>query len=221
MKIDAVILAKSSMWGKFCVAGIDIHSGMWVRFIGYGDGEPLDDSQMLFINDGGSCEPLDIARIRIARELPHHNHTEDYMIERDMWLRLGRMTIQDVLRVHPEEEYRFIFGNDREYVSEYEMNQLQHRYSLILIRAENLRLFTKKNYDGELKARAEFVHHGRVYSRIRVTDPDYEPKTEGSLEIGEAYLVMSMPVKPFYVEGGGRYYKLVAKIFPLQNEGGK
>ena len=213
MKIDAVILAKSSMCGKFCVAGIDIKSGMWVRFIGYGNGEPLDDSQMLFINDGGSCEPLDVARIRIARELPHHNHTEDYMIERDMWLRLGRMSIQDVLRVHPEEEYRFIFGNDREYVTDEEMRELRHRYSLILIRAEKLTLYVERNFDGELKIRAEFVHHGREYRYIRVTDPDYVPKTPGASEIiGNAYLVMSMPVKPFK----GRYYKLVAKIFPLR-----
>ena len=216
MKIDAVILAKSSMWGKFCVAGIDIKSGMWVRFIGYGNGEPLDDSQMLFINDGGSCEPLDVARIRIARELPHHNHTEDYMIERDMWLRLGRMSIQDVLRVHPEEEYRFIFGNDREYVTDEEMRELRHRYSLILIRAEKMTLHTEVSMEGKLKIRAEFVHHGRWYRAIRVTDPDYVPKREGRLMIGDAYLTMSMPVKPFYVEGVGRYYKLVAKIFPLR-----
>ena len=216
MKIDAVILAKSTMWGKFCVAGIDIKSGMWVRFIGYGDGHPLDDSQMLFINDGGSCEPLDVARIRIARELPRKNHTEDYMIERDMWLRLGRMSIQDVLRVHPEEEYRFIFGNAREYVTDEEMSQLRHRYSLILIRAEKLTLYVERNREGELKVRAEFVHHGRWYRAIRVTDPDYEPQREGRLMIGDAYLTMSMPVKPFYVEGVGRYYKLVAKIFPLR-----
>ena len=201
------------MWGRFCVAGIDIKSGMWVRFIGYGDGEPLDDSQMLFINDGGSCEPLDISRIRIARELPRRNHTEDYMIERDMWLRLGRMTIQEVLRVHPEEEYRFIFGNDREYVTDKEMSELRHRYSLILIRAENMTLHTERSMEGKLKIRAEFVHHGREYRYIRVTDPDYEPQTLGaSMIIGDAYLVMSMPVNPFK----GRYYKLVAKIFPLR-----
>ena len=41
MKVDAVILAKSTMWGRFCVAGIDIPSGMWLRFTGYDDGEPI------------------------------------------------------------------------------------------------------------------------------------------------------------------------------------
>ena len=67
--------------------------------------------------------------------------------------------------------------------------------------------------EGKLKIRAEFVHHGREYRYIRVTDPDYEAKNFGaSVKIGDAYLAMSMPVKPFK----GRYYKLVAKIFPLR-----
>ena len=81
MKIDAVILAKSNMWGNYCVAGIDISSGRWVRFVSYGDGEPLNDSQMMFVNAPGSCEPLDLARVRVAKRLPHANHTEDCMIE--------------------------------------------------------------------------------------------------------------------------------------------
>ena len=213
MKIDAVLMAKSTMWGKFCTAGIDIHSGMWVRFVGYGDGDPLNDSQMMFLNDGGSCEPLDVARVRIAKRIPHENHTEDCMIERDGWLRLGRMTIQEVLRVHPEEEYRYIYGNDKEYLTEEEMREKRFRYSLILVRSENLTLNIKQNFEGRKRVRAEFVHHGRQYRDIRVTDTEYEPENvKEDQRIGDAFLVMSMPVKPF----NGRYYKLIAKIFPLR-----
>ena len=211
MKIDAVILAKSAVWGNFCVAGIDIHSGMWVRFVSYSDGEPLNDSQMMFINAPGSCNPLDVARIRIAKRLPKHNHSEDCMIERDAWLKLGRISIHDVLKIHEDEEYRYIFGSDREYLSEQEMHELRHRYSLILVKAENLTLHTERNYSNELKTRAEFTHQGRHYRYIRVTDPEYEYASDReSVNIGDAYLAMSMPVKPFM----GRYYKLVAKIFP-------
>ena len=210
MKIDAVILAKSTMWGNFCVAGIDMHSGMWVRFVSYGDGEPLDDSQMMFINDSGSCNPLDVARIRIVHRMPRKNHTEDCMIERDAWLKLGRLTIEEVLQVHVAESYRYIFGNDREYVDEEEMKQLRLRYSLILIKAESLRLYHEYNFEGERKTRAEFVHNGRKYTAIRVTDPEYSGQL---MNFETAYLVMSMPAKPFM----GRYYKLIAKIFPPQS----
>ena len=212
MKIDTVLLAKSTMWGKFCTAGIDIHSGMWVRFVGYEDGDPLDDSQMMFLNDGGSCEPLDVARVRIAKRIPRGNHTEDCMIERDAWLKLGRMSIQDVLRVHPEEEYRYIYGSDKEYLTESEMLEKRFRYSLILIRAENLTIHFELNRKGEIRGRAEFIHHGRAYSNIRITDTEYEPQEmRDDQNIGNAFLVMSMPVKPF----NGLYYKLIAKIFPF------
>ncbi|MBQ7155447.1 MAG: hypothetical protein IJR85_07850 [Synergistaceae bacterium] len=214
MKIDAVILAKSTMWGKFCVAGIDIHSGMWVRFVGYEDGKPLDDSQMMFINAAGSCNPLDVARIRIARRIPRHNHVEDCMIHRDSWLKLGHMTIEEILQVHPEESYRYIFGNGMEYVTDEEMGKLRFRYSLILIRADNLTLAPERNRNDELRARAFFSHNNRNYAHIRVTDPEYEHLPE-TFTIGTAYLVMSMPVKPF----NGRYYKLIAKIIPAENIG--
>lgn len=212
MKIDAVILAKSTMWGKFCVAGIDAHTGLWVRFVGFEDGDPLDDSQMMFINEPGSCQPLDLARIRIAKRFPRHNHVEDCMIQRDSWLKLGHLTIEQVLQIHGEESYRFIFGNDREYVTDEEMNKLRMRYSLILIKAENLILSPERNRKDELRARAFFTHNGRNYSHIRVTDPDYEHFTS-KLDIGSACLAMSMPAKPL----NGRYYKLIAKIFPLKS----
>ncbi|MBQ7543486.1 MAG: hypothetical protein IJT02_00930 [Synergistaceae bacterium] len=178
---------------------------MWVRFVGYGDGDPLDDSQMMFINDGGSCQPLDLARVRVAKRFPRKNHVEDCMIERDAWLKLGRLTVAEVLLCHPDESYRYIFGNGGEYVTDEEMSELRHRYSLILIRADNLTLNVERNHEGKLRSRASFIHNGREYTHIRVTDPEYEAR---AVNIGTAYLVMSMPAKPF----NGRYYKLIAKI---------
>ena len=210
MKVDAVIMAKSTMWGAFCVAGIDIHNGEWYRFVSYGDGEPLDDSLMMFLNSGGSCEVLDVAGIRVAEEIPRHNHVEDCMIERDGWLKLGHMSMNEVLEIHPAEEYRYIYGNDREYITDWEIDELDLWYSLILIKVEELRLRVIRNLEGKLKIRAEFVHCGRRYRDIRVTDPDYSAEGLGrGVKVGDAYLVMSVPVKPFQ----GKYYKLIAKIF--------
>mgnify|MGYP007105586249 CR=1 FL=1 len=33
MKKEAVILTRSSKIGGYCVAGVDIHTGEWVRFV--------------------------------------------------------------------------------------------------------------------------------------------------------------------------------------------
>ena len=218
MKIDAVIMAKSSMWGNFCVAGIDIQTGKWVRFVSYEKGEPLADYQLIFLNSGGSCEPLDVGRIGIARRIPKRNHTEDCMIKYSPWLKMGTLKLEEVLKFHPPENHKFIFGTPNNYITEYEMQRFRFNYSLILIRVDNLEIFFERNHKGNMRGKANFIYNSVQYKSIRVTDTGYEPDIEADISkdfrvtIPSAYLVMSMPVKP--VEANGRYYKLVAKIFP-------
>ena len=211
MKIDSVIMAKSNMFGKFCVAGIDLYSGKWVRFVSFEDGEPLEDFQLIFINSPGSCKVLDTARIPIARKIGHsrQNHSEDFMIKYAAWLKLGQMNLQDVIKFHPPENYDYLFGNSREYLTLDEMSSCKINYSLILIEAEDLKIYHELNYNNELKTRADFDYNGDLYTHIRVTDPDFD--NGKNLLIPHAYLVMSMPAKP--LRENGRFYKLIAKIF--------
>ncbi len=204
------------MYGNFCVAGIDIITGKWVRFVAFETGEPLADFNLMFVNDSGSCAPLDVGRIGIARKIPHHNHTEDCMIKYTPWLKMGRMKLEEVLKIHPTEEHKYIFGTPRNYVNEYEMSRLRLNYSLMLIRVEELKIYFVENYSGNIRGRADFIYNGVRYKKIRVTDPDYEAQTtiakKFSVSMHEAYLVMSMPARPFEING--YYYKLIAKIFP-------
>ena len=216
MKIDAVIMAKSSMYGNFCVAGINIETGEWVRFVAFETGEPLADFNLMYVNAPGSCEVLDIGRIGIAREVPKNNHTEDLMIKYTPWLKMGRMKLDEVLKIHAPEEHKFIFGTPLNYVDVSEMQKLKLNYSLILIKVEKLEISFIKNFRGDIRGRANFIYNGVEYSDIRVTDPYYEINDSFmknySLKTDAAYLVMSMPSTPFYKNG--KYYKLVAKIFP-------
>ena len=218
MKIDAVIMAKSTMLGNFCVAGIDIITGKWVRFVAFETGKPLADFNLMFVNDSGSCEPLDVGRIGIARKVPVRNHTEDCMIKYTAWLKMGRMKLEEVLKIHPPEEHKYIFGTPRDFIDKTEMSRLKLNYSLILIHVEKLKIYFVSNFSGNIRGRADFIYNGIVYKNIRVTDPNYEPDTiiakKFSVSIPEAYLVMSMPAKDF----NGKYYKLIAKIFPKERK---
>ena len=215
MKIDAVIMAKSTMLGNFCVAGIDINSGKWVRFVSFEDGNPLADFQLMFVNQGGSCQPLDIGRIGIAGKVPKLNHSEDCMIKYTPWLNMGHMEIENVLEIHPAENHEYIFGNVENYIDEIEMQRYGFNYSLILIQVKDLQIIFEKNFKQELKGRADFLYNGRQYKHMRITDPEYQLHNNNSMiadfkiTASKAYLVISMPAQSFY----GRYYKLVAKIF--------
>lgn len=216
MKIDAVIMAKSNMFGKFCVAGIDLYSGRWVRFVSFEDGQPLSDFQLIFINSPGTCKILDTAKISIARKIGHsrQNHSEDFMIKYDAWLKLGEMDLSEIIKIHPPEFHDYIFGNLREYLTLEEIHEYKLNYSLIFIEVENLRIYHERKFYNEIKPRASFDYNGDYYTQIRITDPDYDNNNYNdakNLIIPHAYLVMSMPAKP--LKANGRFYKLIAKIF--------
>ena len=218
MLVDAVIMAKSSMFGKFCFAGINIESGEWLRFISYEDGSPLADFQLMYENAPGSSNPLDVARINITGYKPRNNHTEDFTIKLSLLQKIDRWTLKDVLEIHPAENsiHKFIFGNDKDFIHESEFQSYGFDYSLILIRVEELEIYFEEKFkSNELRGRADFLYNGVRYRNIRVTDPLYEflfstPKNF-RVKFSEAHLVMSMPVKPF--KRNGKYYKLIAKIF--------
>ena len=214
-------MAKSTMFGNFCVAGIDMNSGEWVRFVAFETGDPLADYELIFVNEIGGCEPLDAARIGIARRVPRRNHTEDCMIKRMAWLKLGRMNLDDVFKIHPPEnhQHQFVFGTPRNYIDEFEMRELNLKYSLTLVSVENLKIIFSENVHGIIRGKACFSYNGVDYDDVRVTDPAYETvlpfMKNFSIKIPAACLVMSMPSKPLQVKETGRYYKLIAKIFPI------
>ena len=128
---------------------------------------------------------------------------------------MGRLKLEDVLKIHPAENHKFIFGNANNYITEYEMQRFRFNYSLILIQVEELEIFFERNFSGNIRGRANFTYNGVKYRSIRVTDTGYEPDEQAGISkefrviIPRAYLVMSMPVNPF----NDRYYKLIAKIF--------
>ena len=205
MKIDAVILTKSNMWGKFCVAGIDVNCGKWIRFVLDEYGEPLSDANLKFTNTSGICKPLDIVRFEAVRYAPIRNHTENYIVEPFSCTKLGSCGIDDVLKIHPAEMHKYIFCTNDSNIGGRFMDRLRLNYSLMLIYADTVEI---RSNDG--KSRAAFMYNGTQYEYMRITDPDYAGRNE---LITEAYIVMSMPNTPF--RANGKYYKFVAKIYQV------
>lgn len=67
---------------------------------------------------------------------------------------------------------------------------------------------------GKMKAKADFIYGGVKYSRISLTDQEYF-EVDGQY-FAKAGLFMSLAHIPYTTEDGEyRYYKFVAKIFPL------
>lgn len=211
MKKEAVILTRSSKIGGYCVAGVDIHTGEWVRFVS-------DDAKThgalsrndIRYRDGRLCKPLDVVAVEVIDFAPLEHQPENYLIDTNSyWVKQDELTISDVAQIHPAEIRPYLYGNLAPYVNEHEMKRIN--YSLTLIEVSNLIINQVKNIYGDPKTKARFFYNGRLYTNMSVTDPEYYSVPDGT-RYDQAYLVVSLPDAP---RPENCYYKFIAQIYPI------
>lgn len=209
MTKDIVILTKSSKFGKYCVAGIDIQTSKWIRLVTSNANThgALSDADLL-CTDGSYCGPLDVVRVKCTGPAPALHQPENVMIKEGCRIeKRGVYNIQQVLRFHPAERHVPLYGNFMPYIVESELDGVN--YSLTLIQVSKLLVWQTKNSLGNPKTKANFCYQGQWYNNISVTDPNYYNLME-SVSLLSAYLVVSLPDAPFPDD---QYYKFIAQIF--------
>lgn len=78
MKDEVVLLAVTKMLSGFCIGGISLSSGKWVR--------PVKDHGTILLGDirygdGGYMQPFDIVRFDLPAERPRPPHVEDWICD--------------------------------------------------------------------------------------------------------------------------------------------
>ncbi len=209
MTKDIVILTKSTKRGGYCVAGIDVNSGEWVRLTSSDEWRrgALTDAHMTYA-DGSACKVLDCVRVEVAREAPIAHQPENVLIDETKRFRnLGHWTLSDVLRIHPAEQLDTVYINTDPSLDEEDMKRVDR--SLILIRVPWLRLLQRTTNPEKPKVKANFCYKDEWYNNISVTDPEYRD-VEDRTDLRQVYIVVSLPDVPY---DNGQYYKFIAKIF--------
>ena len=207
MEKNIAILTKSSKNKRYCVAGIDMNNGMWVRLVSADEIShgALSNDDMRY-DDGSPCNILDVAKIQIVCPAPNDFQPENVLIDaKKPWKRLGHLSIKDVLSIHPAERHSVILGNKYAYLTDAKIGTVGH--SLVLIQVRDLMLSRSEN----LKTKAQFYYGAYKYEKMSVTDPQYYSVVD-PMNIGNAVLVVSLPDAPHNEK---YYYKFIAKIFPL------
>ena len=211
MKREIAILTKSSKHGGFCVAGIDLDNGEWVRLVSSDMRTHGALSwQDITYKDKTICAPLDVVLVDIVEATPLALQPENHLIDSSKyWEKTGKCTLSDVLNVHPAEIRPYLYGNLSPFVDDGEINDIG--YSLTLIRVSSLTINQTTNTYNKPKTKASFIYNGKWYNNMSVTDPDFYSVPNGT-KINSAYLVVSLPDTPF---PENCYYKFVAQIYPL------
>jgi hypothetical protein len=218
-KMKAVILTKSAMYNKNCVACIDAETGEFKRLVKMtceGTG-PLDDMDMICINKTNDtlieCEPLEVVEVSEIEKMPSGHQVENVIIDTKKSMRyLGRMTIDDVIAKHSLKEGGLIFGSLDRKLSDAEINELKPLHSLELLLVRELRI--TKGSSG--KPVACFRFGDDSYKGISVTDRAFYKFDDPEKLIGDAIVVASLAEKPYEIDG--KYYKFIAQVFPRNHK---
>ena len=211
MNAELVILTKSSKHKGYCVAGIDMKSGQWIRLTSDDESThgALFPSDMRY-ESGGACQPLDVVKVKIISRSPLEYQPENVLIAKGhTWEKMGTLSINEVLRIHPSERHNYIFGNQGPYVTASEIGDIG--YSLTLVTVKSLHISKTTNLSGAPRTKTSFLYDTRWYNNMSVTDPAYYSAPDGT-RIKEAALVISLPDAPFNED---KYYKFVAQIYQL------
>lgn len=210
MNLNAVILTKSYKNGGYCVAGINLDTHSWVRFISsdVATHGAITDSDMQY-DTLGFCEPFDIVRVPVLQHCPSTLQPENYLIDRSKyWQKLGTMAVDELLEIYPFDTDAFIFTNNWSYLTP--DNTIGITHSLVMVRVFDLQI--NHNYLGSpAYKKCSFLYRNNQYNFMSITDPEYR-NSEPTQLIGDAILIISIPESP---DSNNRIYKCVSKIIPI------
>lgn len=210
---EVVILTCSYKTGGYCVAGLDIHNGDWVRMVSSADG--INDAipiNFLTCTDGNAFSVYDVVTVNILGHVPNPIQPENYLVDlKIVAVRRPKPTpLQQIIdyaqylgKLNAEKQ---IFGNIDCSIPTVLAKQLG--YSLALVDVSNLNYDHTFNSRHQRKAKVDFIYKGIQYKDIYVTDP-FLCDIKGKASYLKAYLILSLAENP---ASNGQHYKFLARM---------
>lgn len=206
-KITMVVLTRSSKYGKNCVAGINLDNGSWVRLVTNDEsshGAVSDEN--LVCEDGNSVQVLDVIYAPVLGACDDAIQPENVLLDLQTYIEIvGRMSIEEVLNVHPLEFRSYILGNKYPYITEARVETVGH--SLTIVEVWDLEIVQEENPSGKPKTKVKFYYNGNQYENVSVTDENFYSAENGT-KFNRAILVVSIGT-PY----NNKYYKFVSAIY--------
>lgn len=213
---NLVILAASAKFNNFCVAGVDVDSGSWIRPISekpeLEDAVPIDD---LKYPDGSRVELLDVVEIKFSdRAAKNPIQPENFFYnEKYFWQKVGRVTLQEVIDERGFDHRDKIFYNNGRSILGVDVIKFDERESLLLLPVKNL--FISIEETDHKKFFADFDYRDRKFFRFSVGDiavrNKFADKDAGKYFFRDNATVVFSLTNPY--KKNAECYKMLAQIF--------
>lgn len=218
-------LANSKKLSGRCVAGrevLDAGPGSWVRPVSDREHEEVSEDERQY-EDGSDPRVLEIIDVPLIRHQPQACQTENWLLDAGYyWSRVGGAGWTELQRYVENPATLWINGRDtysgvNDEILRADADGLPNSLFLIRVPQLQLKVFAPGAAFGNPKRRvqADFRHRGVRYA-VWVTDPvierQYKAKANGSYQIGECCLCISLGEPMEKQNGDWCRYKLVAAV---------
>lgn len=204
MKKQICILTKSLKDRDYCVAGVDVATGRWIRLVTSKDGGAFPKEKL----DDAHFKELDVLEVQLKKHAPYRVQTENWLIEENAEIKkVGAFSKRHVFNLHAIDTPKMIFNSDKNELDDCEIKMLNH--SLEMINVKDLQFDTSLKGDGRHHYKVKFLYNGYTYN-LALTDPKYRNEDIDKVSIPNATIVVSIPPIPYGEKE--LYYKFVAKI---------
>ena len=205
MKKNVCILTKSLKDREFCVAGIDISNGQWIRLVSTKDGGVFPKELL----DDANINVLDIVEVDFIKKVPLKVQQENWLVNTNIKLKkISTWSIGNVKKIHKTDNPERIFYNTSSSLTEDDIKNIDH--SLEMVNVKNLEFDVYDKGDERPHFRVHFEYNSNKYT-LCLTDPEYRDEDYNKIKIPSSTLIISLPAYPY---GDNQTYgKFVAKIF--------
>jgi hypothetical protein len=214
---ELILLAVSKKYGRFCVAGIDRHTGSWHRLVSYNsDAHYALSEEEIRLSNTELAKKLDIVRVCVCDQAISYFQTENYVISKAyVWEKLGEADIDDVIRIHPPDQAEYIFYDTHKSLSRdhYKDMPVKDIRSLMLISVQHATVQIRQQDKGR-RVKIKLTYKDREYEPLPVTDLEFlslcaelKPRDYPIRKAG----IMLLSVGECY-EKDHHHYKLIAGI---------
>ena len=217
-----VVLANSWKHHDWCIAGIDLKTGKWIRPVtGLDDGRIPKTSMKL---SGHFPTLLDVLEIPLGSTGPDFGfESENRTILPGRWHLRGKMTPKDMDKY--AQRTRYVLHNHRKYVTTRELQQkpFAKRATLQLIRIDNFKVRdARRNITDKHNWKGTILSDGRKLE-VKITDPVCSKKLNSGYKPSPSCLLtlsLSMPHKPSDWDEDEEpvCWKLIAGVIELQKK---
>jgi hypothetical protein len=213
MDVKIVLLTKSRKYNNYCIAGVELNSGKWIRLVSsQADIHCAVPEIDLTYQDGSQAQIFDVIQVKLTKQVPLYFQPENYEYNSEYyWTKLGSSSLEEVKKLVNQHADPFVFHNsDKRLLGSFVTGLTpSNHYSLKIIFVARAVLSVER-YE-KLKYKISFSYSGKSYTDLSVTDDAFiQPyQSEGSFTLNNVGLVISLG--ELYTRDQC-HYKLVAAV---------